>query len=62
MILHYENTRDVWVEPVAGSIVAVEEQPHRWLAQAESDPDAVTTLEVKTENDETIAELATRLV
>lgn len=59
MILHYENTRDVWVEPVAGSIVGEEDQPHRLqLAQGESDSDAVTTLEVKTACDETIAELA----
>lgn len=59
MNLHYENTRDVWVEPVSGSIVAVEEQPHRWLARDESDPDRVTTLKAKTAfSDETIAQLA----
>ncbi|WP_081631861.1 porin PorA family protein [Rhodococcus sp. 114MFTsu3.1] len=48
MNLHYENTRDVWVEPVSGSIVAVEEQPHRWLVPSVDDPHAVTTLDART--------------
>lgn len=59
MNLHYENTRDVWVEPVSGSIVAVEEQPHRWLAQTLDDPNAVTTLDARTAfSEDTVARLA----
>ena len=59
MDLHYSTTRDVWVEPVSGAIVAVEEQPRRWLARTVDDPNAVTTLEAHTHfDDETINGLA----
>lgn len=59
MDLHYSTTRDVWVEPASGAIVAVEEQPRRWLARSVDDPNAVTTLEAHTHfDDETINGLA----
>ena len=59
MDLHYSTTRDVWVEPASGAIVAVEEQPRRWLARSINDPNAVTTLEAHTHFDyETINGLA----
>lgn len=59
MNLFYATERDVWVEPVSGAVVAVEEQPHRWLARTASDPLAVTSFAAHTQFDEnTVAELA----
>ncbi|MGW4338531.1 DUF3068 domain-containing protein [Rhodococcus koreensis] len=59
MNLFYATTRDVWVEPVSGAMVAVEEQPHRWLARTASDPLAVTSFAAHTRFDEnTVVELA----
>ncbi|MGB3674144.1 MAG: DUF3068 domain-containing protein [Candidatus Nanopelagicales bacterium] len=46
--LYYENTRDVWVEPASGAIVAVEEHLHRFLARSVDDPHALTTLDART--------------
>lgn len=53
MDLFYSNTRDIWIEPVSGSTVAVEESPHRYLARSVEDPLAVTSFEGKTQFDET---------
>lgn len=59
MNLHYENTRDIWVEPTSGSIVMVEEHPHRWLARSEGDAKPVTTLDARTTfSDDTVSRLA----
>ena len=46
--LYYENTRDVWVEPESGAVVAVEEHLHRFLARTVDDPHALTTLDART--------------
>ncbi|NMN99298.1 DUF3068 domain-containing protein [Antrihabitans stalactiti] len=46
--LWYENERDLWVEPVSGAIVAVEEHLHRYLARSIDDPHALTTLDART--------------
>ncbi|WP_280381312.1 DUF3068 domain-containing protein [Nocardia wallacei] len=55
--LWYSNTRDIWVEPTSGVVVAVEEHPHRRLARSLDDPLQVTTLEAHTRfDDETLAD------
>lgn len=46
--LFYTNERHVWVEPISGSIVSVEEHPRRYLARSVDDPLAVTTLDIRT--------------
>lgn len=59
MNLHYENTRHIWVEPTSGSIVLVEEHPHRWLQRSEGDAKPVTTLDARTTfSDDTVSRLA----
>ncbi|WP_225730510.1 MULTISPECIES: DUF3068 domain-containing protein [unclassified Nocardia] len=49
--LYFENERDVWVEPLSGSILAVEEHLHRFLARSPDDPYALTTLDAHTRFD-----------
>ncbi|MBF6061988.1 DUF3068 domain-containing protein [Nocardia terpenica] len=58
--LYFEVERDVWVEPLSGSIVEVREHLHRFLARsATGDPHALTTLDARTAFDQaTIDHLA----
>lgn len=59
--LWYAVTRDIWVEPVSGAIVAQEEQVHRYLARTIDDHHALTTLAAHTTfDDATIADNAAR--
>ncbi|WP_405161501.1 DUF3068 domain-containing protein [Nocardia sp. NBC_01499] len=50
--LYFEIERDVWVEPLSGAMVAVQEHLHRFLARSVDDPHALTTLDARTTFDQ----------